>query len=657
MKKFIIMFLGAVLIATLLVPSVHAEDDITGTPFEEEMRSLIDKGVIEGYPDGTYRPDARVTRAQFTAFVIRALDIPMTDEVLKNLQASEENHFNDVPPTEWYYPYTTVGSSEGLINGHPDGSFSPNTFISRQNLAMIIMNAAELKGVVTEAPPLDFEDNDEIRNYAKQAVRQLIGLGITYGKAIDGKTYFAPEDLTTRGEASAFIDRFLNVLNPPEEEYKYSVASIQKDADPEIHGKYESFDTAVANTSGNQVVLKGSNIVWIDEGMAVSNSFTSIYETKELKSSGSLTYFTSGTEVELLDIEEEVVKVRIAETTGFLSTDKVNLIPEHMIEGRSYYYTKNGNLYHHKYNTIRETGHSYQYGKAPSFMEDGNKYYSYDGATFTDGSGEKVGEAYQYFNRMPLYSDTSYTAEQLDEFIASERPDSPLIGTGDDFKKAEAEHGTNALYLMAHAIHESNWGTSRIAQDKNNLFGIGAVDGTPYESAYEYGSFETGILEAAEQFIVPGYFENTWKSYGAHLGNKSTGMNVFYASDPYWGQKIAGYMYRADSYLSKAHHSAPEYAAYPLAETLKPDTNVRDQATAKGSTVHYALGKPGSTVQILDSVSTSGEAVWYSITPKDYTVQKDGDTATVTPVTHGKAYVYSHGGTYGTNLEKINIAE
>lgn len=56
--------------------------------------------------------------------------------------------------------------------------------------------------------------------------------------------------------------------------------------------------------------------------------------------------------------------------------------------------------------------------------------------------------------------------------------------------KAEELHGTNALYLLAHAIHESNWGKSKIARDKNNLFGIGANDGNPYQDAWTYENYE-----------------------------------------------------------------------------------------------------------------------------------------------------------------------
>ena len=114
----------------------------------------------------------------------------------------------------------------------------------------------------------------------------------------------------------------------------------------------------------------------------------------------------------------------------------------------------------------------------------------------------------------------------------------------------EVKYGVNALYLMAHAIHESAWGTSDIAYDKHNLFGYGAVDSDPYSGAYTYDSFSGSVEDAAKK-VSTNYLSPKGSFYnGAFLGNKGAGMNVKYASDPYWGEKIAGHMYRADQYIS-----------------------------------------------------------------------------------------------------------
>ena len=97
---------------------------------------------------------------------------------------------------------------------------------------------------------------------------------------------------------------------------------------------------------------------------------------------------------------------------------------------------------------------------------------------------------------------------------------------------------------MAHSALESSWGRSQIAKDKNNFFGIAAYDSTPYHSAKSFDNVDKGILGAAKWIR-----ENYLDEGRTHLGNKSSGMNVLYASDPYWGEKIASIMMTINSRL------------------------------------------------------------------------------------------------------------
>jgi N-acetyl-anhydromuramyl-L-alanine amidase AmpD len=129
------------------------------------------------------------------------------------------------------------------------------------------------------------------------------------------------------------------------------------------------------------------------------------------------------------------------------------------------------------------------------------------------------------------------TGRALDDAIAAERPNSPLVGLGDAFVAAQERHGVNAMYQAAHAIHESAWGTSTIAQDKRNLFGWGAVDADPYDGAKRFASFESCIDyvmgEVADLYLEPGDFR--------YNGPTLDGMNVYYATDDRWAEKIAGH--------------------------------------------------------------------------------------------------------------------
>ncbi|REJ08793.1 S-layer homology domain-containing protein [Halobacillus trueperi] len=637
MKKISLLMLFLLFFASF-GSAVHAEDDITGTPFEEDLRALIEAGIMTGYEDGTYQPEKSVTRAEFTVFINKALELDETE-----LDVSPDQ-FSDIQPEDWYYGPILTAYSQGLINGYPDGTFRPKEIISRQDMAVMIMNAADSKNVISERKELAFEDNDKIRDYAVESVERLTSLGIISGKQHkDGTLFFAPYDETSRGETAAVINRLLKVLYPPVE-MDFKVASLTELEDPVIEGEYETYEEAVENAEGNQVVLSGTKIVWISDGTAVSNAVATLYTSEAF--SAHATYIEPGMEVELLDVNQGSLEVKVADTEGYVKKEHFNLIPKHLIKNEGYYYSENGNLHHRIYFPITDTFKSYMYGPAPSFIEAGSKYYSDNGNSFYDENGNHVGEAYQYFNRMPLYTETNYTAEQLNEYLEYGRPDNLLIGTGESFKKAEELYGTNALYLMAHAIHESTWGTSKIAVTKNNLFGIEAYDTDPMGSAKSYESYETGILEAAKDFIVPGYFnQENWKANGAHLGNKSSGMNVRWASDPYWGQKIAGFMYRADAYLSEKYDTEPEYGQYELAKTITSNVNVRSTPETGTDNLLYQMKKPASNVQILNTIE--GNGTWYEITPKAYS---DHD--------YEQAFVYSHGyGAYGTSLEKLPIAE
>jgi N-acetyl-anhydromuramyl-L-alanine amidase AmpD/beta-N-acetylglucosaminidase len=129
------------------------------------------------------------------------------------------------------------------------------------------------------------------------------------------------------------------------------------------------------------------------------------------------------------------------------------------------------------------------------------------------------------------------TGEEIDDAIAAERPNSPLVGLGETFVATQEKYGVNAVYQAAHAIHESEWGTSTIAQDKRNLFGWGAEDADPYGGAKRFSSFEACVDyvmgEVTDLYLEPGDFR--------YNGPTLDGMNVYYATDDRWDLKIAGH--------------------------------------------------------------------------------------------------------------------
>ena len=225
--------------------------------------------------------------------------------------------------------------------------------------------------------------------------------------------------------------------------------------------------------------------------------------------------------------------VSISGLSGYMNQNDLTLVDEES-EFIPHYTTDGRFLYHElsPYTSIRVAPHT-------SAMKIGKKYYSNDGEHF---DGFTIKNRFLFKN---LTEPTNYSADELNRVYSMMNiRNSRLAGKGAIFKEAEKRYGVNALYLMAHSALESAWGRSQIANDKNNFFGIAAYDTSPYDSAKKFDDVDKGILGAAK-WIRENYIDRGRD----HLGNKATGMNVRYASDPYWGEKIASIMMNINSRL------------------------------------------------------------------------------------------------------------
>ena len=134
------------------------------------------------------------------------------------------------------------------------------------------------------------------------------------------------------------------------------------------------------------------------------------------------------------------------------------------------------------------------------------------------------------------------SVDEMNQWIASKAPsNSPFIGQGEVFIQAAQESGLDPRYIMAHAALESGWGTSKIARDKNNYFGIGAFDSSPYQSAHTFDAgLAAGIIGGAK-WIAKNYYNGDYKQ--RTLFSMRWNNNVHqYATDPEWDKKIARIM-------------------------------------------------------------------------------------------------------------------
>lgn len=98
--------------------------------YAKAVNTLSSLGMLGGYPDGTFRPDAPITRAEFAAIALAFAYDP----------ASASCSYTDVSTSAWYYTYVAQATSYGWIGGYPDGSFRPNNSITRAEVAVIVNN-------------------------------------------------------------------------------------------------------------------------------------------------------------------------------------------------------------------------------------------------------------------------------------------------------------------------------------------------------------------------------------------------------------------------------------------------------------------------------------------------------------------------------------
>ena len=290
--------------------------------------------------------------------------------------------------------------------------------------------------------------------------------------------------------------------------------------------------------------IKGKDYSFEDNGKWISNPSTSTYY--KVKPIIAYVYSASGTRLSYISqgsivavsasgAQGERLPVQISGLSGFMN--KSDLVAVNASDEFIPHYTTDGRYVYHElspYTSVRVAPHS-------SSMAIGKKYYSADGVNFDTF---KVENPFLYRD---LRKPTNYTAAELDKVYSLMNINgSRLAGKGEVFKEAEKRYQVNALYLMAHSALESAWGRSQIAKDKNNFFGIAAYDTTPYDSAKSFDNVDKGILGAAK-WIRENYIDEG----RTHLGNKSSGMNTLYASDPYWGEKIASIMMTINSKLGE----------------------------------------------------------------------------------------------------------
>ena len=351
-----------------------------------------------------------------------------------------------------------------------------------------------------------------------------------------------------------------------------------------------------------------------------------VYDNENL-SGNVLTYINAsssyGGDVALLREGKKAYQIKVSGLVGWIAKGDFETVSLDELSAPSYYTMNEKGEYVHRIsrNPYKSSYEAYVLGPAPDFFKKDVRYYSYDGNYFYTDYEEMIDDYqkgnyedavnevpfYNYYLYAPLRTKSNLKKSTLEDYLhdqlgvrskATSYPasysQSVLYGECDAFFEVQDTYGANAAVLFAVAMNESGGGKSQYAIERNNLFGLDAIDHDPDQAS----RFES-VYECIEDFAAGqlnwGYLSATnFRYYGGHLGNKNSGLNVKYASDPYWGEKAASYYYQLDkaggmkdyqSYRLLVHESADPYE-------VKQEANSRAKTLVTLKTVEqmpYAL--------------------------------------------------------------------
>lgn len=226
MKRLVgIVLIGILTISVLSINSfVVAQTvlkDVPGHLFEFEITKLVDTGVIKGFPDGTFKPDTSINRADVAVILAGAKKLA--------LEKPAVSPFKDVATTHYAYGHIVAVQKAGYMKGYPNGTYKPGNNISRSELAALL---GQVKGLAATAAkiykPIVFaQDESTIPNWAIPWV--TLGVKpehqfLSY-RSEAGMRLISSQSSTTRGEVAYGV---YQVLNPPKSGELVSVALNQE---------------------------------------------------------------------------------------------------------------------------------------------------------------------------------------------------------------------------------------------------------------------------------------------------------------------------------------------------------------------------------------------------------------------------------------------
>jgi len=441
-------------------------------------------------------------------------------------------------------------------------------------------------------------------------------------------------------------------------EGKYEIAGAHTDGIADHVGCYNTFDEAhnamVAINADDLIIFERKNGVTslVDAQYAlmdltVNKEAVTYYYADEKDETRPNNYMDNGSLYGGVDgafisvnRPNKVAHLKTAGYDGWVNPGDYEIVPINWVKSSTSYQITSEYIRHNYAAKIQNTynGSSGRIiGPKPEGIDAGT-YYSYDGKYFYKNRLEMLKDYkenthkravnsnnpyYNYYLYLPNHSKTSYSSVNIDSYIrdvlgykqdvygdVSKSQTSRLYGKGTFFYYAQQKYGVNAILSLSLSRNETGNGTSNLAINKNNGFGLNAVDSSPTESATWYPSFANSILGYASKWITYGYanpFDSRY--HGSVFGNKGIGMNIKYASDPYWSEKMASNYYAIDHY-----YGFQDYNYYQLGVN-KTQVAARSNPSNSAKVVYNLndIDTPFIIVEEIVGDTVNGSNKWYKI--------------------------------------------
>ena len=207
MKKRIASFLLAavMLIGVMILPTTAAstpfKDVKEGKWYTKPIKYVYDNKLMNGMTDTIFEPDSPMTRSMLVTVLWRVEDAP---------KPGGKTPFTDLK-MKWYMDAVAWAYENSIVKGTSEKAFSPNTSITREQIATIFFRYAEFAGRDTSAKAdlTAFPDGAKVAKYAKAAMSWAVGEGLITGTKVGDKNYLDPKGNATRAQVATILERYL----------------------------------------------------------------------------------------------------------------------------------------------------------------------------------------------------------------------------------------------------------------------------------------------------------------------------------------------------------------------------------------------------------------------------------------------------------------